>query len=659
MTSHAQPTDNGKIITLSRDRTIRLWSERSGCVSACTLPVSSSAKVIASRGQTPAVELPNTALLEGGPQNFLRMVTRENEREEWTWAFVFSPTPSATNSGGFFHVLSVSTSHLTSHTSFECSSNTAYCSLQDFAIAGSTLYALWDKQGTTTVEKIALVLEKGHAGVADGALWQPASYVAEPELTPNYIDELLLAPGSLTDHLLTAITKPGTFSPLTLHTAIRQYTDHYLALPSQPPVQLQTTYATVAENIAAVVGCTVVLPRDPQTGALEHDKYWQALRRDWEGFIARCREIERSARRPLAVGVVRNDVILVERERVGVLASEDIPIQLYRCLAQSVPINGHDTLFEVIWKLRAQLSVEALSELEARVVTLVQRDMTAPLVDHVFDEARQMQFQECVDDGFAEWLRGRLDGLDTVDGAVRNVLNTLGQFDKEVKLEEDEVALMLPPSNTEWTNALAVAYASASVEARFDFALALLALLFFLAQDLGTWEPSVIAEAFAVFRGLAMLRAVARRPGADPTVAAHQHNADGLAARMRDMNVRGRGSPVVPTYALLHQLLAQHAFGVEPANAAHQFLDSTGLVRGESHAAVYELEVLFCERLRLLGYHQVAQEMLAWLPSTPAVTYVRGRLCLDTGRPDEAAELLEMVGGSVGGSSFSIERKMN
>jgi hypothetical protein len=274
--------------------------------------------------------------------------------------------------------------------------------------------------------------------------------------------------------------------------------------------------------------------------------------------------------------------------------------------------------------------------------------MTAPLVDHLADEARQMEFHEHVDEGFSEWLRGRLDSLETVDGAVRNVVNTLGQFDREVKQEEDEVALILPASNTEWTNALAVAYASASIEARYDFALALIALLFFLAGDLGTWEPSVVAEAFAVFRGLAMLRHVAHRPGANPTVAqahAHRLNADDIAERMRDMNV-ARG-PFVPTYSLLHQLVAQNAYGVEPANAAHRFLDSTGLVRSESHAAVYELEVLFCERLRLLGYYQVTQEMLAWLPRTPAVTYVRGRLCLDTGRVDEAAQLLEMVGGSI------------
>lgn len=595
---------------------------------------------------------PRAALLEGDNHSYIRLITRESETEEWTWAFAFTPTPSATNAGGFFHVLRVTSNQIIAHSTIECSANTAYFGLQDFVISGSTLHTLWNKRGQTTVEKLALTIEKHRAEGADGALWQIASYVAEPELIPSYFDHLLLSPGSLTDHLMAAITKPGTFSPLTLRAAIQQYQDHYLALPTPPPLQLRSTYASVNEEIAAVVGCTVVRSMDPLTGAVEHEKYWQALKRDWEGFVARCRDIERSARTPLALGIVRNDVVLVERERVGVVVAEDIPIQLYRCLDQNVPVNGHDALFDIIWKLRHQLSAATIVEVEGRVVTLIQLPVTDPLADHIINEAEQMQFHDHIEEGFSSWLQGRLEGFENLHGAVRNIINTLGQFDKEVKREEDEVALILPPTNTDWATGLAFAYASATIEARYGFALSLVSLLFFLAEELPFWEPTIIAESLAVFRGIAMLRQIARRPSANPTVAqahAQRLSTDDIAIRMRDMTMsRHANFPFVPTYSLMHQLFTQSMVGTDPANAAHRFLDTTGLVRSDSHTNVTVLDITFCERLRLLGHHQVVQEMLSWLPHTPAVTYVRGRLCLDTGRADEAAQLFEMVGGSFG-----------
>jgi hypothetical protein len=39
-------------------------------------------------------------------------------------------------------------------------------------------------------------------------------------------------------------------------------------------------HPTTAEDIATVVGCTMDLMQDPQTGALQDDRYWNALKRD-------------------------------------------------------------------------------------------------------------------------------------------------------------------------------------------------------------------------------------------------------------------------------------------------------------------------------------------------------------------------------------------
>jgi len=70
----------------------------------------------------------------------------------------------------------------------------------------------------------------------------------------------------MTDKVFEAIMSPGTSSALTLRLAIDHHTDACLSLPGPRPQQLNTTYATVGENIAAVVGYTVNLNCDPQMG---------------------------------------------------------------------------------------------------------------------------------------------------------------------------------------------------------------------------------------------------------------------------------------------------------------------------------------------------------------------------------------------------------
>jgi hypothetical protein len=50
--------------------------------------------------------------------------------------------------------------------------------------------------------------------------------------------------------------------------------------------KFMSSYPTTAENTVGVVGCTVTLMQDTQTGALQHDRFWNALQRDWVGFVA-------------------------------------------------------------------------------------------------------------------------------------------------------------------------------------------------------------------------------------------------------------------------------------------------------------------------------------------------------------------------------------
>ena len=126
---------------------------------------------------------------------------------------------------------------------------------------------------------------------------------------------------------------------------------------------------------------------------------------------------------------------------------------------------------------------------------------------------------------------------------------------------------------------------------------------------------------------------------------------DAVVAKLRNMHVSAsRGARFQPTYSLVHRLV--NVYGHSSASglrvSAHRFLDHPGLLQSRSPAYATRLEVVFCERLRQLGYYDVAREVLAWLPRTPAVTYVLGRLWLDEGRYDDAGSAFEVLAGSFG-----------
>jgi nuclear pore complex protein Nup160 len=578
-----------------------------------------------------------------------------NPDKEQHFVLAFSPTPASSQSGGFFQLFSTDADYLHSIGTIQCSEKSAHGHLQDFVVvSGDVLYVLWDRQGQSTVEK--MVMSPGQMmGQSSAPSWLTASYPPEPELTPAYLDELLLSPGSMTDKFFEAIMRPGMFSALTLRTAIDQYTNGCLSLPGPPPPRLMTTYATLGENIAAVVGSTVNLHRDPHTGALLHANYWNALKRDWEGFIARCREVERSARWPIALGVGdKGDIILVERERAGILVAEDFALQMHRLVASSVSLDPQHALLGTLWTLRTKLGHQTVLNLENRLVDILHQETAFPFADIILDEAQRSNFAAELDEGLEVWMGGRLQSMDNLDAAIHSVLDIVGGFDQQVKTEEDDPGL-LSATNSDWTRALTATYTTSTIEARYALCLSLVTLLFFISEELADWEPALLAEIFAVFRGIAMLRYLAQQPAGYSSAKALSNDArtaDDVVAHMRDMQVSKSQARFRPTYSLIHCLLAESSDTWVLPGAAHRFLDATALLQSTTPAHVAKAEVLFCERLRLLGYYEVAREMLAWFPRTPGVSYVVARLWLNIGRADDAAYLLEKLAGSFGAGPY-------
>ncbi|KAJ3777455.1 nucleoporin Nup120/160-domain-containing protein [Lentinula raphanica] len=648
MATHPWPTDIGNVWTLSRDRVLRMWKPKIGCVVAKTLSPSLGREQSPVQGRSSPGK--PQFLLDAERQTLLRVFSFTGD-DDHTYVLAFLPAVPSSTVGGSFQLLDTHSDQILEIGTIQCSKHTAHCHLQDFMVLNDTLYTLWDRQGQSMVEKTVLDINSiSNNGIS---VWESGLCAPETELTPAYLEEVLMGKGSMTDKFFDAVMRPNMFSTLTLRTAIDQYTDACLSLPGPPSYPLTVAYASLEENIAAVVGCTVHLNRDHNTGALQHDKYWNALKRDWEGFIARCRDIERSARWPLVLGAQgQGDIIVVERERVSALVPEDLPIHLHQVLSNDLRIvDSHYILFEILWTLRHKVGPRTILSLENCLVDLMHQEIAFPFADILKDQASQFQFRDNLEDGASIWISGRLASIDNLDEAVRTALDVIGGLDMGVKREEDEVELLLPPPESDWFKGLTASYVTTSVNARYDLCLSLMALLFFLVNDLSDWDPSLLTEVFAVFRGTAALRYIVRQPSSATTQSPLDDvsSADDVVSLLQNMQVSRNRNHSTPTYSLVHRLLIQtgDTSHLLPG-AAHHFLDNTGLLQSITPAAASKAEVYFCEKLRLLGYMHVSRELLSWLPRTPGVSYVLSRIWLNAGRMDDAAYIFEKLAGCFG-----------
>jgi nuclear pore complex protein Nup160 len=611
---------------------------------------------------TPNKDLPNNSnsqylLLDAEAQNLLRVFSLTSEDSVYLYVLVFIATTSS-NSGGFFCLIDTSSDQFEEVGIIACPKHTAHCHLQDFMVKDKMLYALWDSQGQSMLERTEIKKELDFQHAIPPS-WTTHYYAHQPELTPAYMEDQLLCTGSLTEIFLKNIMKPGVFSSFTLRTALDKYIDACLSLPGPPPPQLLNSHSTLCEKIAAVVGCTVTLNRDPQTGGFQHANYWTALKRDWEGFVARCREVERSARWPLIIGSHGLDgVIIVERERAASLVAEDIPIYIRRMLERDQSLHPQYNIFGIIWEARSKLGTRLMSGLENQAIDIMHQEIAFSFAEILQDQARRIKFKDSLDEGAVDWVIGRLQSFD-VDQATRTGLDSIGSFDMTVKHEQTDAELLNVVPGSPWELSQVAAYTVTTIEARYELCFCLVVLLFLLSEELPTWDASLLAEVFAVFRGVTMLRYVASQPTETPhsTGRATISSPDDVVTQMRNMNVSNTKSHFASRTSLLQLLIPSSTPTNGIASTAHNFLDLGGLLQSLSPAHATKYEISLCERLSSLGFHDVTRELLSWLPRTPAVTFLQSQVWLRLGRVDDAAYLLESLAGSFGLFSFNVCRR--
>jgi len=93
------------------------------------------------------------------------------------------------------------------------------------------------------------------------------------------------------------------------------------------------------------------------------------------------------------------EIIIVERERVGSLAADDLPILLRRQLSQdNFPLDAQYELLAILWNLRRALGYQVLSNMERCLSDILHQEIAFSLSDILQDQARRLKFRDQVNE---------------------------------------------------------------------------------------------------------------------------------------------------------------------------------------------------------------------------------------------------------------------
>lgn len=679
--SYPPPTDSIIFFSLSRDRTLRAWNYVTCVASYSIKSISKPLSSLSSHGEGP-VDDSRGPLLGPEPQKLLLVLPASNGEQnvdDSLRVLVFIPSPASLESGGRFHLFRVSSTRavnkeFTHIQSIACPPRTAGAELRDFMVYRSCLHVLWDQMGQPVVECTSFdpdVINDNE----EQDVWYATTYPPETELTSDYLDELLLRSGggSLVDAFMTAILRPGIFSYFTIETALQQYTDSLLSIPGAQSGPLLQSFLTLSEHIAAVVGCTVNVIVDPRTGIPQRANYWNALKRDWEGFVARCREIERSGRWPLSLGVTQSGaVLLLERERAGCVATSDEPLEVRAGLSDEDVVDVQPIL-HVGLAVRQNLSNAQIHARESQFEIMVSQER-----GYTYEEtlAHCVSSLEDPRQDITNTVLQQLVDVSDLGVQFEQVLDVLTSIPSDIKVEETEDSSGPDISSgssslpvTRWSRGVAIAYVHASVEARYELCLTLVLLLFHIGDRRQELSPVLLARIFATFRNLTILRYLAWQPAGDPdgTQSASLMDPDIAVLRgLQNMAVSSRrptsgvASRVFrPTYSLNYRLLEEGASETALLpQAALRYFSMVDLLSSQDAAEVTCQEVLLCMRLLDHEFRDAALEVISRLPRSPGITYVHGLLLVQIGRTEDGASLLGRVGASFGETAWLWDQQL-
>lgn len=711
------------IFTVSRDRTLRAWDRWAGNVSWVSMPPLPG---LDGGGPRESV-LPQTTpaplgLLSPDPRTLLRIIMGESRANhnplDILRVLAFIPTPFSDAHAGFFILYSFDTrtNKLVVVGEKLCSSQTLGCELRDFQVSQSVLHVVWDTGGRTLYETTQLDIGDWVANSDDEEqspdLWKEAQYLDDEVLSPTFTDmfNFSIDPQAIKEEIVNAILRPGAFSPYTVQTALEGYCQSLLTMPDPPYKALQEPYEGIVERISGIVGCTVTKVVDPATGAELWENYWTALKRDIEGFLARCRDIERSARWPLALARYEDQIVLLERERTGILVNQDVPLSLYRQISfrleEGITEEGLHTpsqypILNAAMLLRYRIHVASWKEVEDLLRCFPKSEPEQTYNTTLLEMAQELDVEGFDESTTQDVLLSLISLKQHADQrkAFTKVINLLRDVGADVKDEEDEdegYLLDIVPKGSEqshidhhhqWSKSVTASYLTSTLEARYALVSSVLFLLIFLAwrenNDYDDYvasqiDPDIIDAFFALHRSITILKYIGAQVTEGPegkqlksgaltpkNSLKREGTTDTLIERLEGLDVGRRSVSWLPDQynfkvksirSLLQALLDPLPDKFSLPYASDYFLRSTHLLASDTALIAGAEEVILLKRLS--SYPAVVLQVADWLPKMGGVCYVVGRMRLQLGDVDGAADYFERAARNFGTSRAPNERRL-
>ena len=711
------------IFTVSRDRTLRVWDRWVGNISSVSMPPLPG---LNGDGQRESV-LPRTTPgpfgpLSPDPRTLLRVIMGESRINhnllDVLRVLAFIPTPFSDVHAGFFilYVFDTRTNKLVVVGEKLCSSQTLGCELRDFQVSQNVLHVVWDTAGRSLYETTQLDIGDWVANSDNEEqpqdLWQEAQYLDDEVLSPTFTDIFNFSndPQAVKEEIVNAILRPGAFSPYTVQTALEGYCKSLLTMPDPPYKALQEPYEGIVERISGIVGCTVTKVVDPATGAELWENYWTALKRDIEGFLARCRDIERSARWPLALARYEDQIVLLERERTGMRVNQDGPLSLYRRISfrleEGIAEDGLSPpspypILNAAMLLRHRIHVASWKDVEDLLRFFPKNEPEQTYNTTLLEMAQELEVAG-LEESSTEAVLLFLTPLEQHAGqreAFTNVINLLRDVGTDVKDEEDEhegklvdiVPKGFEPRNIDhhhrWSRSVTASYLTSTLEARYALVSSVLFLLIFLAwkenNDCNDYvasqiDPDIIDAFFALHRSITILKYIGAQVTEGPegkqlksgaltpkNSMKREGTADTLLERLERLDVGRRSVSWLPDQynfkvksiqSLLQALLDPLPDKFSLPYASDHFLRSTQLLASDTALTAGYTEVILLDRLS--SYPAVVLQVADWLPKMGGVCYVVGRMRLQLGDVDGAADYFERAARNFGTSCAPNERRL-
>lgn len=364
---------------ISRDRKLRAWDL---VTDSCVVTVDLPSALVSESDEITVTSLPPFGS-RGASKPHVRVFRpdAQDESEYPLYLLVFVPTPLPT--GSFFALYGVelagaksSTRAIATRSPVPPSHNSASgqgisqvallwqkacdqetkgmaAELRDAIVMSSdewALWTLWDAGGRSLIKQsiVHLVEEEqdGEETTVDSEDWNTTAYDPSTTYTPLRGSEIeaLLSTAEQDDHsspqsaassfYLSRIMEAGRYSVSSLEWAVDVYaaalldslSSARLALPAA--LQADAASQSLAEQIALTVGSGVQLEIDPETGAVLHEEFKTAIRREWQRFIGLLEEADGQGRWPIEFVASSDDErwttpLVLTRDRLAFTIHED------------------------------------------------------------------------------------------------------------------------------------------------------------------------------------------------------------------------------------------------------------------------------------------------------------------------------------------------